>query len=934
MTEDARAPATPTEPAAGQTTPTTRELLAAEDWSPRAWVALLRDLYCTFDRRTLGFARILLGFLLCLDVIHRGAAWDDMYSDIGVLPTWLDLERPSMGGTFSIFHAFSTPGELRVLAALMFVNAFCLMVGYRTRTAQVLALLFQTGMNTRVSMIENGGYVVNNLLVLWTVFLPLGDRFSVDALLASMKHRRETSAAELNDRDALIPAAIRRPFVSVVGAAITIQIAAIYYFNVIHKTGSQWRDGTAVHYVLYTDRMVTPMVAQLRDHIPNFVILFMTRATISLEALIPVALLQPLARTWARRVVMVSMWTLHLAFGSSMTLGPFAWSLCVFATLLFSTDDWEIATRTMRRAGRARVVAFDPRSGAAVFACRLLARLDRFELLTFASEEGLPSGLAVRDAGRPDAVLGRAEALADVVAALPLGPVVAWVLRLPVVRDVLETALAAIERRDVSAFFGLRVPEGGAPAAAPDAPGEDVLARVGGWMVLLSVLAVGGAIAAAIRIDRPFAGLLLIVAVTSVTMAVDAVVALRSATLAQVRRAVVSGLRELLVLAMLAGAVNQAMVELWCINRRIKVPQPEPLATLAHKLRFLQGWFMFSPPPVMDDGTIVVDAITVDGRHIDPFEGGKPPDFDLLSAKSLYLSQIWGDYFNRMRDNGYSAYRTAMQEYIYRYPERTGRPDDAIVSGDVFWVHDMNPRWNDTRSWNLAQDKLFSFSNPHLSQTGGRWRPAYAEGETSHARIRLWTGRHAMTRTTPAPRARHASPLVSVLAACGPQEAGPASPATSGSAAAPKVEQQQVKNLGYFDVATLTAAPPAVAGRASTGGCILGALLSARPCGGWSAWVVDPRNRGPRGEEDPRGARRRPRRHRRRHQGDGDEPDAGGHRLHRGGAAHLDAGDARPHRQERRSRWGRPNPELRRRPSRATWSWSTWWGRARRSRWA
>ncbi len=129
-----------------------------------------------------------------------------MYSDIGVLPTWLDLQRPSMGGTFSIFHAFSTPGELRFLFVLMVANAVCLMVGYKTRVAQLLAIILQIGMNTRISMIENGGYVVNNLLGMWTAFLPMGDRFSVDALLASLKRRRERGAADLNDRATLVPA--------------------------------------------------------------------------------------------------------------------------------------------------------------------------------------------------------------------------------------------------------------------------------------------------------------------------------------------------------------------------------------------------------------------------------------------------------------------------------------------------------------------------------------------------------------------------------------------------------------------------------------------------------------------------------------------------------------------------------------------------------
>jgi hypothetical protein len=268
-----------------------------------------------------------------------------------------------------------------------------------------------------------------------------------------------------------------------------------------------------------------------------------------------------------------------------------------------------------------------------------------------------------------------------------------------------------MEQRDVSAFLGLRVPAA-APVVASDEPAERP--HVGVLMVIASIVAVGVTIATAIRIDKPLPGVALIAVVTSLVMVVNVVVALPSPTFAQVRRGITGGLRELLVLAMFAGAVNQAMVELWCINRRIKVPQPEPLATLAHKLRFLQGWFMFSPPPVMDDGTIVVDAITVDGRHIDPFMGGQPPAFDLLSAKSLYLSQVWGDYFNRMKDGGYSGYRPQMEEYLYRYTVRTGRPEDAIVSGDVYWVHDMNPRWNDTRSYGLAKDKLFSFTNPRF----------------------------------------------------------------------------------------------------------------------------------------------------------------------------------------------------------------------------
>ncbi|MFS8070878.1 MAG: hypothetical protein ACMG6S_31310, partial [Byssovorax sp.] len=145
---------------------------------------------------------------------------------------------------------------------------------------------------------------------------------------------------------------------------------------------------------------------------------------------------------------------------------------------------------------------------------------------------------------------------------------------------------------------------------------------------------------------------------------------------------------------------------------------PEALRVLAHKARFLQGWFMLSPNPVMDDGTVVVDAVTIDGRHVDPFSIHvqpfklREPNFDLLHAKSLWLNQSWGDYFNRIHLPGNTAYRDSMKEYMFKLPERTGNPNDAIVSGEVFWVTDQNPRWNEKESYKLEKNKLFSFDNP------------------------------------------------------------------------------------------------------------------------------------------------------------------------------------------------------------------------------
>src|SRR6185369_11821446 len=139
-------------------------------------------------------------------------------------------------------------------------------LGWHTRVMHVLAAILLVSINSRNIMLENGGWVVLTLLTVWSMFLPLGRRFSVDALRASLGARRETSVEALNDRSA--PERDTRPVVSFAVAALILQWVVIYYFNVVHKGGHEWRDGTAVYYFFQQDRMVTMFGAWLRDYIP------------------------------------------------------------------------------------------------------------------------------------------------------------------------------------------------------------------------------------------------------------------------------------------------------------------------------------------------------------------------------------------------------------------------------------------------------------------------------------------------------------------------------------------------------------------------------------------------------------------------------------------------------------------------------------------
>jgi hypothetical protein len=606
------------------------------------WAELLRRIYLTIDRRTLGFTRILLGAYLILDLFRRKHDWLDMFSNDGILPSHVSLFRPQ-GDNFSLFHAFATPGELWLLWAFGLCAYLALLVGYKTKVAQIVSLVFVASMNGRVLLIENGGYVIQNLLLLWTCFMPMGDRFSIDAMQASMARRREGKAEDLADRAAIDEPFRAEPVITLAMLAVLLQLAALYFFNVVHKTGPAWKDGTAVHYVLYNDRMATPFVPFVRDYLPLPLVLFLTKTTMVFEAALPVCLLSPIAVPWARRAVVFMMCTLHIAFGTTFTLGPFAWACCIFSTLMFSRDDWELAASTMRRAHRARVVLVREGSPVALFFGRVVARMDRFELLTFRAEPTVTGLFAVERIGGARVEGGRA--LSELLAALPGGPIVAWIPRLP--------ALGALADALVAALGG---------------------ARVERWLALPSA----GEATLVVVPPTPFAG-----------------------RLARLR----FGFRELLVALMLAAAVNQALVELW-VARPLHAGQPEPLRSLAHKLRFLQGWFMFSPNPVMDDGIVICDAETQDGRTIDPFSGKAP--LHNLGGEVQY-NQIWQDYMNRIQLPQNAFYRDALKAWLLKYHERTGRPEDRIVAARVVWAHDLNPRLGSTVSTNYEERELLAF---------------------------------------------------------------------------------------------------------------------------------------------------------------------------------------------------------------------------------
>jgi hypothetical protein len=74
----------------------------------------------------------------------------------------------------------------------------------------------------------------------------------------------------------------------------------------------------------------------------------------------------------------------------------------------------------------------------------------------------------------------------------------------------------------------------------------------------------------------------------------------------------------------------------------------------------------------------------------------------------LNQDQFFGAYSQRALDPEFRAYSTAFEEWILRYPTRTGRASDQIVSFTVYALTDHSPAPGSNDPTNFRREVLFS----------------------------------------------------------------------------------------------------------------------------------------------------------------------------------------------------------------------------------
>ena len=489
--------------------------------------ALARRLM-TADPRSLGAARIALALVLLIDLLRRVPDIDLWYGNHGLLTNHMMLWRPPTQWMFSLFFLASWADEAAIGFVLCGLAYLALLVGWRTRLAQILSAIAVISLHGRVTFVENGGDWMLSELALWTAFLPLGRRFSVDATRAG--------------------GADQRPVVSVAVLALLVQLAVSYLFNALHKGGPTWRQGSAVHYVIHQDRMVTAFGVWLRTHMTPLSSRILSYASLVMESLLPALVLSPWRQSITRRLAIALIIALHVGLQTVINVGVFSLVMIAYAPFLLTAADWQALSST--------------RLGA-------VAR--------------------------------------------------SWSAR----------AAQAVARAR-SACGG--APVAASPASPPPAPA----------LVFLRRLRTGAREAAA--------ALMLLVLLTEL---------------------------------FIGNPVLATRVRMW---------QPGWVKALVAYPRLIQAWNMFSPDVPTTDENVVVDAVTADGRHVDPYSaraGRYPNPGSAAIPARLDNDSFFFNYSARIPFT--PAYWGGFSDWILAYPQRTGNERDAIVSFTASIVEDDSP---------------------------------------------------------------------------------------------------------------------------------------------------------------------------------------------------------------------------------------------------
>ena len=117
----------------------------------------IRGVYLTADLRSLSAGRIVLALVLLRDLFGRWAEIGLWYTNDGIIPNHTLLWRPSWDHVFSLFYLASYKHEAVIGFVICLFAYLALLIGFRTKLAQIASLICMMSLHGRTLLFDNGG---------------------------------------------------------------------------------------------------------------------------------------------------------------------------------------------------------------------------------------------------------------------------------------------------------------------------------------------------------------------------------------------------------------------------------------------------------------------------------------------------------------------------------------------------------------------------------------------------------------------------------------------------------------------------------------------------------------------------------------------------------------------------------------------------------
>lgn len=321
----------------------------------------------SIDYRSLAAMRVILGVTTTYILIVLFPDVPLFLSDEGFLTRARLMEELPLN-RFSLYLFNGGVPYAYLLWSINFLAALCFLIGFRSRLAAFLCWVLYTSFVARNPGVTQGGDALVSLLLFWSIFLPVGRVFSVDAALSDIDAPRD-------DADKRI--------CSIATVGLLLQVVYVYVFGALLKTDDVWiRDFTAVYYAMSLETFSTGFAEWFRQYLGATILL--TAFVFWLELLAPGFLFFPDRTMTVRMVCLGLLMCMHIGFRFFIRIGHF-WmaslaSLCTFIPTV--AWDW-LCARYWRAEQRRIEIYYDRDCGF----CRKIALVLR--------EFCLPSGVPV-----------------------------------------------------------------------------------------------------------------------------------------------------------------------------------------------------------------------------------------------------------------------------------------------------------------------------------------------------------------------------------------------------------------------------------------------------------------------------------------------------------------------------------------------------------